>query len=91
MPGKRAKSSLIRSIFVSKLGSDPRTFSSDSYMFDSTFQLHRNIRQSETGTFHFLKICCELVANLKVADIKLRSKWRVFPPKDTKLISNTNK
>lgn len=60
-------------------------------MFNSTFQLHRNIQQSETGTFHFPKICCELVVNLKVADIKLRPKWRVLPLKDTKLISNTNK
>lgn len=81
MPGKRAKSSLIRSIFVSKLGSDPRTFSSDSYMFDSTFQLHRNIQQSETGTFRFLKICCELVVNLKVADIKLRTEMASFSAK----------
>lgn len=81
MPGKRAKSSLIRSIFVSKLGSDPRTFSSDSYMFDSTFQLHRNIQQSETRTFRFLKICCELVVNLKVADIKLRTEMASFSAK----------
>lgn len=92
MPGKRAnlESSLIRLIFVLNLGSDPRTFSSGSYMFNSTFQLHRNIQQSEKETFHFLKICCKLV-NLKDPDIKSRLKWRVLPPKDTKFISNTNK
>lgn len=75
MPGKRAnlKSSLIRLIFVLKLGSDPQTFSSGSYMFNSIFQLHINIQQSEKETFHFLKICCELV-NLEGPDIKLRLK-----------------